>query len=114
MSFKWHKKTTTHRLVQNLIKFLFQFAWGENVFYTITFYIEWYQDTKYKPSPSFPMTKDSHLAKVTSSSQQHQVHKSIKTLKLNGFKREVADILMMLTTIDLLVGEKNQHFLTKQ
>ena len=34
------KKTTTLRLVQNLNKFLFQFAWGENVSYTITFYLE--------------------------------------------------------------------------
>ena len=32
----------------------------------------------------------------------------MKTLKLNGFKRQVAVILMMLTTIDFLVGEKNQ------
>ena len=61
MSFEWHKKTkTTHRLVQNLNKFLFQFAWGGNVFHTITFYLEKYQGTNYKPSPSFPMTKDSH------------------------------------------------------
>ena len=48
------------------------------------------------------------MAKVTSSSQQH---KSMKTLKLNGFKREVAAILMMLTTTYFLAGEKNQHFL---
>ena len=33
------KTTTTHRLVQNLNKFLFQFAWGGNVFYTITFHL---------------------------------------------------------------------------
>ena len=35
----------------------------------------------------------------------------MKTLKLNGFKREVAVILMMLTTTYFLAGEKNQHFL---
>ena len=34
------KSKTTHRLEQNLDKFLFQFAWGENVFHTITFYSE--------------------------------------------------------------------------
>ena len=33
------KTTTTHRLVQNLNTFLFQFAWGGNVFYTITFHL---------------------------------------------------------------------------
>ena len=47
----------------------------------------------------------------TSSSQQHLVHKSMKTLKLNGFKRQVAVILMMLTTIDFLVGENTNIFL---
>ena len=34
------KKTTTLRLVQNLNRFLFQFAWGGYVFHTITFYSE--------------------------------------------------------------------------
>ena len=35
----------------------------------------------------------------------------MKTLKLNGFKRQVAVILMMLTTIDFLVGENTNIFL---
>ena len=46
--------------MQNLNKFLFSFAQEENVFYTIIFYLDQYQDTNYKPPPSFLLTKDSH------------------------------------------------------
>ena len=40
---KIKKTTKTHRFVQNFkIKFVFQFSQGENIFYTITFYLQQY------------------------------------------------------------------------
>ena len=50
------------------------------------------------------------LARVTCSSQTHQGQKLMRTLKLNGFKRQIAVILMILTTIDFLVGEETNIF----